>query len=83
MCAKHLHRLILLFALSSCVLPSRATTLLGIDSDTGNLYQISTANASLTLIGNTGLTMPADLQFSPDGSLYTFTVGTNSTLYRR
>ena len=62
-------------------LPTRATTLLGIDSDTGNLYQVSTANASLTLIGNTGIATPADLQFAPDGALYSFSVGTNSTLY--
>ena len=60
---------------------SLAATLLGIDTDTGNLYQISTADASLSLIGNTGIPVPAELQFAPDGSLYCFTVGTNSVLY--
>jgi len=64
--------------------------MLGIDSDAGNLYRISTTDASLSLTGNTGLVnasafqMPADLQFAPDGTLYCFTttVGTNSMLFR-
>jgi len=71
--------------LLSFVLPSNsslAATLFAIDSDTGNLYQVSTTNASLTLIGSTGVATPADLQFAPDGTLYTFNVGTNSVLYR-
>jgi hypothetical protein len=67
-----------------------AATMLGIDSDSGNLYQISTTDASLSLIGNTGLSVPAayqapaDLQFAPDGTLYCFTttVATNAVLYR-
>jgi hypothetical protein len=84
MTTKCFRRLRLLGCLSllGCCLPTRATTLLGIDSDTGNLYQVSTANAALTLIGGTGIPSPADLQFAPDGSLYCFTVGTNSVLYR-
>jgi hypothetical protein len=84
MTPKPFRRLLLLGCLclwGSCP-PTQGATLLGIDSDTGNLYQVSTTNASLTLIGNTGMPMPADLQFAPDGTLYSFTVGTNSTLYR-
>ena len=61
---------------------SLAATMYGIDSDTGNLYKVSTVSASLTLIGNTGIPTSADLQFAPDGTLYSFSVGTNSTLYR-
>ena len=84
MTAKCFHCLMLVGCVSvlSCCFSTRGTTLLGIDSDTGNLYQVSTANAALTLIGNTGIATPADLQFAPDGSLYTFNVGTNSVLFR-
>lgn len=54
--------------------------LLGVHWDTGDLYEISTTDASLTLIGNTGLTSPeaGSLEFRPsDGTLFAFT--TNDT----
>jgi len=49
--------------------------LLGIEWDTGNLYSVSTSNASLTLIGSTGLTAPDSLEFNAGGTLYTTTNG--------
>lgn len=56
--------------------------LLGIHPDTGKLYGVSTADASLSLIGNTGLFGTAALAFAPDGTLYGFTVGQGSMLVR-
>jgi hypothetical protein len=47
--------------------------LIGVTLDDGNLYTVSTVNASSTLIGNTGVTNWADIQFAPNGTLYGFT----------
>ena len=48
-----------------------AAQLYGIEYDTGNLYRISTANAALTLVGNTGITNLGSLDYRPsDGLLY-------------
>jgi len=60
--------------------PSVRANLVGIESDTGNLYAVSTTDASLTLITNTGITGLASLEFL-NGSLYGFTQGTDPTLY--
>jgi hypothetical protein len=60
---------------------ARAGMLLAIDFDSGKLYGLSATDASLTLIGNTGLMNVADLQFAPNGTLYSFTTGNNPTLY--
>lgn len=68
------------FALICVTKPAHAT-LYGIDWDTSNLYSISTSNASLTLIGKTGISQPGALEFSPAGILYSFSVGGGSTLY--
>src|SRR5207253_2158884 len=55
--------------------------LLGVNFDTGELVSVSTANAALTHIGNTGIASMGALEFAPDGTLYGFTVGPTSTLY--
>jgi len=55
--------------------------LLAVDWDSGNLYTVSTSNAALTLVGNTGITHWAEIQFSPSGTLYGFTVSPSQTLY--
>jgi hypothetical protein len=55
---------------------------IGIDTDSGNLYRVSTSNAALTLIGNTAVTFWGDIQFAPNGTLYGFTVGVGPLLYR-
>jgi len=45
--------------------------LYGIEYDTGNLYQISTANAALSLVGNTGASLLGSLEYRPaNGFLY-------------
>ncbi len=55
--------------------------LLGVHYDTGDLYSISTADASVTLIGNTGVPQLGSLEFAPDGTLYGFTTGLTAALY--
>lgn len=55
--------------------------LFGLDSD-GNLYIISTVDASRTFVGATGIDGPGSLHFRPsDGDLYTFSLGSGATLY--
>lgn len=45
--------------------------LYGVENDTGNLYQISTANAALSLVGNTGASLLGSLEYRPsNGFLY-------------
>lgn len=60
---------------------SAHASLFGMDYSTGRLYRVSTDDASLTLIGNTGVEM-ADLAWSPAGTLYGYTVGPTPQLYR-
>jgi hypothetical protein len=55
--------------------------LLAVDSDTGKLYTVSTANAALTFVGNTGVFGFGEIEFSPSGTLYGFSTGTAPTLY--
>ncbi len=54
-----------------------AGVLYGIDFS-GQLYQVSTTDALLTQVGNTGVNFAASLEFSPSGTLYTFNAGTPS-----
>ena len=49
-----------------------ADTLLGIEFDTGTLYTINPATAAVTKLGSTGIAGMADIQFSPNGTLYGF-----------
>jgi hypothetical protein len=55
--------------------------LYGIDSSSGNLYTVSTSNAALTLVGNTGIVGSGEIEFSPSGTLYGFSTGSASVLY--
>lgn len=52
--------------------------------DSGIFYRVSTANAALSVLANTGITGLGDLQRSPDGTLYGFTYSlvATPTLYR-
>jgi len=63
-----------------------ADTLFGIDVTSGNLYRVSSSDASLTLVGNTGLQNVGNgagaLEFAPDGRLFALTVGTDPALYQ-
>lgn len=54
--------------------------LFAIGRDSGNLYQVSTVDAALELIGNTGLQL-GSLEMSPSGRLYGFTTGALPALY--
>jgi hypothetical protein len=58
---------------------AHAGPVFGVNLDNGNLYQVSTSNAALTLVGNTGVTNWADIQFAPNGTLYGFTTSGNPT----
>ncbi len=76
------HTMAVAFAVSCPVVATAAgADVLGIHVDTGDLYSISTADASLTLIGNTGVASLGSLEFAPDGTLYGFTVGVDPSLY--
>gem|GEM_PF-1144907 len=64
---------------------SRASELVGIDRTSGVLYSVNSSNAAVTTIGSTGVAGEAgfgDIQFSPDGTLYGFTLGPAATLYK-
>jgi hypothetical protein len=57
--------------------------LYGVDYDSGQLYTVSTSNASLSLVGSTGVPHLGSLVYRPsDHQLYGFTVGDSSELYR-
>jgi len=76
--------------LAAFSLSSPAAMLVGVDYDSGTLYEISTNNASstndvsLSFIGNTGITKLGCLEFAQDGFLYAFDVEQEefSSLYR-
>ena len=55
--------------------------LFGVHYNTGDLYSVSTVDASLTLIGSTGLHL-AGLDLHTDGFLYGITPGSSATLYQ-
>jgi len=61
--------------------PLASTSLLGIEWDTQNLYEISPADATLTLLGTLDANL-ACLERGPDGFLYGYTTLATSTLYR-
>lgn len=57
--------------------------LVAVEWDEGRLYNVSTTDASLTLIGGTGLVGLGALEFNPsDGFLYGLTTGEQAALYR-
>ncbi len=61
--------------LGSASSPCFGDDLLGIHFDTGAVYRISTTDASVTLLGSTGIEHFAGIDFGPDGLLYGFTAG--------
>jgi hypothetical protein len=77
------HTTAVAFAASCLVVATtaRADLLLGVHFDSGDLYSISENDASVTLIGDTGVPGLGSLEFAPDGTLYGFTLGANATLY--
>ena len=58
--------------------------LVAIDWDAGDLYHVSTSDATLSFIGNTGLSELGfgALELGNDGSLYGITMGQEASLYR-
>src|ERR1041385_5932059 len=55
----------------AAVTDSARGQLYGVENDTGNLYRISTANAALFLVGNTGASLLGSLEYRPaNGFLY-------------
>ena len=70
----------------ACLTIAAASTaqanLVAIERDTGNLFQVSTADASLTLLGNTGVADLGALDYASDGYLYGLTSGLSAALYR-
>jgi len=57
--------------------------LIGVEENTGDFYAISTTDASLQLIGHSGVTELGALEFNPhDGFFYGFTTGAAPALYR-
>jgi hypothetical protein len=79
------------FLFASCVaaLPARAISLVGVEATSGSLHRVSAADASLALIGSTGLPLAGDpanrlvaaLERAPNGTLYAFTTGDDPMLY--
>jgi hypothetical protein len=72
---------IVTLVISGATANSASGGLFAIDADSGNLYTVSTANAALTLVGNTGVPGFSEIQFSPSGTLYGFSSGSSATLY--
>ncbi|MBU0718478.1 MAG: DUF4394 domain-containing protein [Planctomycetes bacterium] len=70
----------------ACLTIAAASTvqanLVAIERDTGNLFEVSTTDASLTLIGNTGVAALGALDYANDGYLYGLTTGLSAALYR-
>lgn len=56
--------------------------LVGIEYDTGKLYRIETSDATLTLLGETGITGIGSLEFASDNFLYGITTGPDPVIYR-
>ena len=55
--------------------PALGYEILAIEYDTGNVYEVSPMDASLTFLGSTGIVGFGSLEFAPDGTLYGFTTG--------
>jgi hypothetical protein len=57
--------------------------LVGVEFNTGRFYHISTADGSLQLIDDTGITGIGSIEFNPaDGHVYGITTGGSAALYR-
>lgn len=73
---------VLAFALALAALGAAQAQLYGISWDSGDLYRISTADASLTRVGATGIVGSGDLAFDPGGTLWSFSTGTSAAAYQ-
>ncbi len=69
--------------LATClvIVAPASATLIGVDWDDGKLYNVSTSDASLSLIGPTGITQLSALEYAPGGTLYAFSSGVQASLY--
>lgn len=80
--ARTCFRAILLTLAISASVPVARAQMVAIEEDTGDLYLVSATDASLSLIGDTGLKNLGALEFNPhDGTLYALTVGESPSLY--
>lgn len=70
------------FAVSVPVAHAGMIPLVALDWDSGDLYSVATDNATLSLIGDTGLSDLGALEYGGDGFLYGITAGSTSALYR-
>jgi hypothetical protein len=79
-------RLFFFLGLNLVLLPTiNAQELFGVEYESRNLYRISAVDASLTLVGSTGVTGLrhfGSLEFSPTGTLYGFTTSDFGALYK-
>ena len=74
-------------ALLLCLVLVTASTarasLIAVEYDSGDLYQVSTSDAALDFIGATGIPELGALEYNPlDGLLYGITTGVSAALYR-
>jgi len=82
---QHVRRRFAAYVLFALVGSASAGTpvLVGVEEDTGDFYAISTSDASIQLIGQSGIQNLGALEFNPsDGSYYGFTTGAQAALYR-
>jgi hypothetical protein len=71
-------RTLLTVLLGVLVCSTSNAALIGVELTSGNLYNVSSVNASLTLVGHTDVTQPwGDIAWSPDGKLYGYTLPDN------
>ncbi len=68
-------------AMMGLPLQAQELDLLGIEHDAGNVYALSTLDATPTWLGTTGIPGFSSLEFAPDGNLYGFTKLTDARLY--
>jgi len=59
----------------------RGFSLVGVHSETGDIYEISPGNAASTRVATTGVPGLGSLELTPDGLLYGFTTDVGATLY--
>src|SRR5450755_3081180 len=65
----------------ACIFGSSHAGLIAVNG-VGTLYNISSADATLSPIGNTGIAGLGEIEFAPNGTLYGFTTGGSAALYR-
>ena len=80
----HLIILTALIGSSIMVNPAKGFELFAVHFDSGDLYKVSTVDASLTLVSQLGASGFGGLEMGPDGFLYGFSTGEapNPTLFK-